>query len=416
MTLSSLLQSLARAEYAEGLSIRSPAHLARAINYLIRAQRQLKDINTTATRLQADWVSYNEAVLRQRLLVLLHDVNLSYRTADEIRAAIDGMKQSMEALTSLLPRASARHLSHITTDIIQQRIAFVTDTLLPQAKADLEHQVIHEDRERTKLQAAEQTRLERQRLQEERQREAEADRQRRAEELTRRREVAKEQLNETLDWSVLDAVGQEKKTQRKKEKGSKKSRRKGGRRGGEEGEDEDEAEVPEGEMSEGSDLFDSGASDQEGDEETQEAKRQRKATAALAQIKKSNKKKTSRGKDQSKGAGKGRGKRRGRKVQSGSSGEEEDKEDDPPELNDDTENSASDSDTRPKKRARRQAQQVYVSLVLCIFCELFLLLPVTGMFAPPQKGNTRFGGQSQLTCAFVLVCVVMSSVKQHGRR
>lgn len=333
-TLASLLQSLARAEYAEGLSTRSPTHLARAIGHLVRAQRVLKALGTSGGALEARWVSYNEAVLRQRLVALLHDVGPQYRSAKEIREAIEGMRVAVDLLGSLAALASAHQLSHITSDVVDQRVKFATVTLLPQAEADLEQQEAFEAQEATKLAVAEETRAVRQRQLEEKQREAEVERQRRAEELARRREAAKEQLNEKLDWSVLEAVGQDKKPSRsKKDKAPKKSRK--SRRG-----EEDETA-----LSDGSDLFDSAGSDQEGDgEEATEAQRQRKATAALDRIKKSKKK----------GKGKGRGKRRSRKIQSDESGEE----DNTPDLNDDTEDSASESEGRQKKRLKKS--QVYV--------------------------------------------------------
>ena len=198
-----MLQNLARAEYALGLSKRMPSSLETSIQHLETALTKLESKDTPAAHIERSWVRFNQAVTRQKLLQMLLELPAEKRSRQQISEAMEGLKGALEVFKELIPVANNRQLQHITTDVLEQRIQYGENALLNQSQAMMEEQVEHEQsmEEAQKEALALREAKEAQRRQEDAARH-EAERER-IERLQARRLAAREKLNE-VDWAVLN--------------------------------------------------------------------------------------------------------------------------------------------------------------------------------------------------------------------
>ncbi|KDN39745.1 hypothetical protein K437DRAFT_8111 [Tilletiaria anomala UBC 951] len=270
----SLLQNLARAEYAKGISFKIPLHLWRSIDYLDQARKKLDARGDSSSLLECSWIRYNEAVTRQQLLQMLHNLKPDKRSSDEISKAADGLKLALSLFTDLLPIAQKHQLSHITADLVEQRIQYGENKLLAQSEEVLSEQKAYEATVNAAREEAEALLAEKEALKEKLRAEREAEQIRKAEELVAKRLAAKEKLNE-VDWAVLNAVVDEKRT---KSGGSKSRRMKQ--------HEEEDLGIVNDESEEGGDtLFSAAGSDEDDDAPNDVDNDAARASKALSKLK-----------------------------------------------------------------------------------------------------------------------------------
>ena len=204
-----MLQNLARAEYAKGISAKNTSNLWTSLDYLGQAREQLEKKTGTTAAIECNWIRFNEAVTRQKLLQTLNELTSAERSSEEIQRAIEGHNAALKVFKELEPIVEKGQLAHVGSEMLDQRYIYGEQNLASQSQKMLSEQLEYERAIREAREEAEALLAQKQAKKDQLNAERRAEEQRRAQEIALKREAAKEKLGE-LDWAVLSAAANEK--------------------------------------------------------------------------------------------------------------------------------------------------------------------------------------------------------------
>lgn len=203
----SLLQYLSKATFRLGMATKSYQLLQTSIDYLYEAITLL-ELRTSASAVsEVKYLRYNIAVTRQKMMQMLFDIKIEEREVSILEKAVKGIEESQDTFKELTQDAIEGKLSYITGEMIEQRHAYGSTSLLKQVASHIEEQKQYEEETREKREAATARKREREEaLEKERLEQEERDRLR-AEQLAEERRKA---IEEARTWEYYQNDVEEK--------------------------------------------------------------------------------------------------------------------------------------------------------------------------------------------------------------
>ncbi|EPQ25787.1 uncharacterized protein PFL1_06654 [Pseudozyma flocculosa PF-1] len=211
-----VLQYMARAEYALGMQAKSYTNLKNAFQHLEKAKAI---VAAERGRQHPEWMqmAYNQAVMAHKSLQLLFDLPREKKTSTEIREAIDAVETVQRLLVSpagaatagadgdaaaaataagggeLFQAAQKGHLSYISAEIVEQRGKYGEGSLLRQGPGALSEQEAFEEERRKAKEAVIQARREKELILEQERIRREEQLRQEAETMAEKRRLAREE-------------------------------------------------------------------------------------------------------------------------------------------------------------------------------------------------------------------------------